>query len=36
MRTDTDRVTLENLGYGFKKVVYGFYDFCKGLMKKID
>jgi len=36
MRMDTDKINLENLGYGFKKVIYGFYDFCVGLMKKIE
>lgn len=30
-----EKINMENLGYGFKKVIYGFYNFCKGLMKKL-
>jgi len=32
---ELDKITLENLGYGFKKIVVGIYNFGKGLMKKL-
>ena len=29
-------INFENLGYGFKKIIIGIYDFIKGVMKKIE
>lgn len=31
-----NKINFENLGYGFKKVIFGVYDFCKGVLKKIE
>jgi len=31
-----EKINMENLGYGFKKIMTGMYDFLKGVMKKLD
>ncbi len=36
LENPNDKINLENLGYGFKKVIYGLYNFCKGMLKKLD
>lgn len=30
-----EKINMENLGYGFKKIISGLYQFGKGLMKKL-
>jgi len=30
-----EKISMENLGYGLKKIVSGIYQFGRGLMKKL-
>lgn len=30
-----EKISMENLGYGLKKIISGIYNFGKGLMKKL-
>ena len=33
---EVDKFNFENLGYGFKKIIFALYDIMKGLWKKIE